>query len=194
MNSPLRWVRNLARQEKQFGEPEVLTQCQGGKCGGTAIDREFLLLMRNRFGDCFVNLPYYAVGPGSEFMKKFEMIKEDFDESVTEPYHLRLRIPGIHSSSHYDARRERIILSATDLRGIYNPAIEKIIKLIQVQLAAANEELRDSNGATISVGFISLRRSLMHLTGKISRKSSYRGVLAAPVICNECSDTILIAR
>lgn len=50
----------------------------GGKCGSTAIDRNLYALMSERFGNAFDEIPLKRKGPGSEFMKKFELVKRDF--------------------------------------------------------------------------------------------------------------------
>ncbi|RAL02598.1 uncharacterized protein BO80DRAFT_492317 [Aspergillus ibericus CBS 121593] len=62
-------------------EFEELCTGTGGKCGSIAIDREFYRLMPKRFGDAFDLLPMKRKGPGSDFMKKFEIIKRDFGYS-----------------------------------------------------------------------------------------------------------------
>lgn len=42
--------------------------------------------MLDRFGDAFDNLPMRRKGPGSEFMKQFEIIKRDFGSSDESDY------------------------------------------------------------------------------------------------------------
>lgn len=85
----------------------------GGKCGSTAIDRNFYRLMSERFGDDFDSLPLKRRGPGSEFMKKFELIKSDFDpsaEEITQELPLQMD-PTDPNPEHYDDEERLVLLS-----------------------------------------------------------------------------------
>lgn len=54
------------------------TDCGGGKCGATFIDRNLYNLMSRRFGIAFDSLPSEMKAPGSRFMSCFEVIKKSF--------------------------------------------------------------------------------------------------------------------
>ena len=85
-------------------EFEELVVGGGGKCGSTAIDREFLLWMSKKFGSAFDKLPYKKTGPGSQFMKDFESHKRDFGSAsyFDDEYDVTLVIPGAEGSINYD--------------------------------------------------------------------------------------------
>lgn len=51
----------------------------GGKCGAIFVDRNLQTLMTARYGSHFTDLPLKTRGPGSPFMKNFEMIRNDFN-------------------------------------------------------------------------------------------------------------------
>ncbi|KAF5861274.1 hypothetical protein ETB97_000466 [Aspergillus alliaceus] len=94
-------------------EFEELCTGIGGKCGSTAVDRNFYKLMSDRFGDAFNNLPMRRKSPGSEFMKQFETIKRDFgssDESTTFELPLNMTVSDPDPKHFDNEERMRIIL------------------------------------------------------------------------------------
>jgi hypothetical protein len=52
---------------------------EGGKSGGTSLDRSLHALMEARFGAAFLSLPPQKTGASSTFMKDFEKIKRNFE-------------------------------------------------------------------------------------------------------------------
>lgn len=83
----------------------------GGKCGSTAIDRNFYRLMAERFGNAFTSLSHRKTGPGSIFMNKFELIKRDFGYSDDEQtYELPLDIALTKADPEYFDVDERLVL------------------------------------------------------------------------------------
>ncbi|KAF4216546.1 hypothetical protein CNMCM8980_001983 [Aspergillus fumigatiaffinis] len=114
----------------------------GGKCGSTAVDRNFYKLMSDRFGHAFDNLLTKRKSPGSDFMKKFEIIKRDFgtsDEDTT--FELPLNMTVANPDPEFFDEEERLVLiSSADLRSIFDPVIEQIVSLVQQQIADARKE------------------------------------------------------
>jgi hypothetical protein len=98
----------------EFGEICVGT---GGKCGSTHIDRNFLQLMRTRFGNAFNDIPQRRKGPGSEFMASFEKVKQNFGAagfgtSEDEFFEVHpLNLEGVFDPEHYDEDEAAVILS-----------------------------------------------------------------------------------
>ncbi|KAL4789394.1 actin-like ATPase domain-containing protein [Aspergillus venezuelensis] len=127
----------------------------GGKCGSTAIDRNFYNLMSDRFGDSFHELPSKRKGPGSEFMKKFELIKRDFgcsDEETTFELPLNMNIDG-PDARYFDDEERLVLVSSEDLRNIFDPVVKKITELVQQQIKDANTETgKDSINRIVLVG------------------------------------------
>ncbi|RAH43079.1 Hsp70 family protein [Aspergillus brunneoviolaceus CBS 621.78] len=157
---------------------ELLTGI-GGKCGSTAIDRNFYKLMSHRFGKAFDNLPVSAKGPGSHFMNRFEVIKKDFGNScfldILE-LPLNMTLPKAKSSKHFDADERLVKITSDDLRAIFDPVVNQIISLVQRQITdARNFGGREMINRIILVGGFGeseyLRRALVstfETTGKIA--------------------------
>ncbi|EEP75420.1 conserved hypothetical protein [Uncinocarpus reesii 1704] len=114
----------------------------GGKCGSTAVDRNFYNLMSNRFGECFDNLPPKKKGPGSEFMNKFEIIKLDFGNDTDGTTHeLPLRMEVIETNpAHYDDEECLVMINDGDLRAVFDPVVDQILELVRQQIKDANAE------------------------------------------------------
>jgi hypothetical protein len=99
----------------------------GGKCGSTHIDRNFLRLMRERFGKAFEEVPQRRKGPGSEFMASFERVKQNFGATGfgtsdhecfdVHPIHME----GDLHPEHYDEDEAAVILSKYVEKGARNP-------------------------------------------------------------------------
>ncbi|GIJ85582.1 hypothetical protein Asppvi_004441 [Aspergillus pseudoviridinutans] len=122
---------------------DELTSAVGGMCGATAIDRNFYLLMSERFGAAFKDLPFKLKAPGSEFMDNFQVIKETFCCSAVDRVH---RLPlamalNNPNPSFFDAKYQQVLLSGNDLRGIFDPVLRQITQLIHRQIESANQEV-----------------------------------------------------
>ncbi|RHZ64968.1 hypothetical protein CDV55_100109, partial [Aspergillus turcosus] len=121
---------------------DELTSAIGGMCGATAIDRNFYLLMSERFGAAFNDLPFTRKGPGSRFMDTFQMFKETFCCSAEDRvYQLPLRMAlDNRNPSFFDTENQLVLLSSNDLRGIFDPVVRQITQLIHRQIESANQE------------------------------------------------------
>ncbi|KAK2850556.1 hypothetical protein FQN49_005545 [Arthroderma sp. PD_2] len=137
---------------------EELCTGTGGKCGSTAIDRNFYSLMSERFGEAFDKLPPKKKGPGSEFMKKFEIIKKDFgykllEEEVHEiPLNMTVYNPN---PGHFDEEERLILITNDDLRHMFDPVVDQIIGLVRQQIkdAKADAECKKINRIILVGGF-----------------------------------------
>ncbi|BCR91386.1 Hsp70 family protein [Aspergillus chevalieri] len=115
----------------------------GGKCGSTAVDRNLYQLMSDRFGDAFDSLPMKRKGPGSEFMKNFEVIKRDFGNSDEErifelPINMAVEDPN---PEHFDDEERMVIIHSDDLRSIFDPVVDQILSLVRQQIKDATAEV-----------------------------------------------------
>ncbi|KAF7165316.1 hypothetical protein CNMCM5623_009521 [Aspergillus felis] len=122
---------------------DELTSAVGGMCGATAIDRNFYLLMSERFGAAFKDLPFTLKAPDSEFMDDFQAIKETFCCSAVDRVH---RLPlamalNNPNPSFFDAKYQQVLLSGNDLPGIFDPVLRQITQLIHRQIESANQEV-----------------------------------------------------
>ncbi|RHZ47431.1 Hsp70 family protein [Aspergillus thermomutatus] len=140
--------------ELTFGE---LCTGIGGKCGSTAVDRNLYQLMSQRFGEAFDNLPMRMKGPGSQFMKAFESIKRDFGYSDEENvFELPLNMKLTDARPQYFNDDERLVLlSSEDLRKVFDPVIQQIVKLVRQQIKDATAEAGKSviNRIILAGGF-----------------------------------------
>ncbi|RAO68865.1 uncharacterized protein BHQ10_004877 [Talaromyces amestolkiae] len=115
----------------------------GGKCGSTALDRNFYKLMSERFGPAFDKLPMKRKGPGSTFMSCFERIKRNFghnSEDTTHDIEFPMRSLEV-DPQYYDDDDQAVIISDEDLRDIFDPVVNQIIDLIKTQIKDANKEM-----------------------------------------------------
>ncbi|KAL2862593.1 Hsp70 family protein [Aspergillus lucknowensis] len=121
---------------------EELCTGVGGKCGSTAVDRNFYKLMSDRFGDDFDKLPIKRKSPGSEFMNKFEIIKRDFGNSDEKTiFELPLNMTVANPDPKYFDEEERLVLiSSDDLRAIFDPVIDQIMILVRQQIEDSRKE------------------------------------------------------
>ncbi|EHK17268.1 uncharacterized protein TRIVIDRAFT_134471, partial [Trichoderma virens Gv29-8] len=112
-----------------------------GKCGGTYVDRNLLKLLSERFGEAFKSLTPEEIGPGSSFMDAFESKKKDFrmkNPATRRPCRIQLYMPGLGVTSelgrYYDRKSHSVLLAQEDFKGIFDPVIDRIIKLIEDQM------------------------------------------------------------
>uniref|UniRef100_A0A093VJ31 Heat shock 70 kDa protein 12B n=1 Tax=Talaromyces marneffei PM1 TaxID=1077442 RepID=A0A093VJ31_TALMA len=115
----------------------------GGKCGSTALDRNFYKLMSERFGPAFDTLPAKKKGPGSAFMGRFEVLKRNFgieSEDTTHELELSMR-PSQVDPQYYDEDEGAVIISYQDLRDIFDPVVDQIIDLIRIQMEDASKDM-----------------------------------------------------
>ncbi|XWW96770.1 hypothetical protein V2A60_004750 [Cordyceps javanica] len=116
-----------------------------GKCGATFIDRNFFKLMSDRFGEAFTSLEPGLIGPGSAFMNQFEQRKKDFsrNDSSRRAFRLSLRMHKLKCSHAMDKYYERssssVLLTYQDLKELFDPAVQKVLSLIENQVQQADE-------------------------------------------------------
>ncbi|KAK6611329.1 hsp70 protein-like protein [Botrytis cinerea] len=116
----------------------------GGKCGSTYIDRHLHALLSDRFGDAFESIPYSRKGPGSALMDNWELLKKRFggnieDSGTFELGPLYLDLPSSH---HYDRVENLIFLSLEDMKSVFDPIVDRVIKLVQKQVVQAEHQRR----------------------------------------------------
>jgi tRNA A37 threonylcarbamoyltransferase TsaD len=113
----------------------------GGKCGGTFVDRNLYALMTKRFGTAFTSLDPEQNGPGSQFMDTFEHKKRDFSmkNPSTKAIKIHLPMPALSSDSnldqYYNRRLSYVLLSHDDMKSLFDPVVEMILKLVDDQVA-----------------------------------------------------------
>lgn len=118
-----------------------ITVSSAGKCGGTYVDRNLLKLLSERFGEAFTSLPPEEIGPGSNFMDSFESKKKDFklkNLATRRDARVQLFMPRLKRTPdlerYYERRSHSVLLSKADFQTIFDPVVDKIIKLIEDQI------------------------------------------------------------
>lgn len=118
----------------------IILTLSGGKCGGTFVDRNLYKLLAKRFGTAFTSLGPQHVGPGSQFMDQFEMRKRDFslDTPSKKSYKLTLPMRSLvvtpEMQKYYDPDFNWVLLSKDDMKSLFDPVIDVILKLVKDQV------------------------------------------------------------
>ncbi|KAI9373397.1 hypothetical protein BJX61DRAFT_533164 [Aspergillus egyptiacus] len=127
----------------------------GTVCGSTAIDRNFYSLMSERFGAAFDSFPAKRKCSGSEFMKRFEVIKRDFGNYESEStFELPLNMHVVDAGPmHFDEEERLVIMTNDDLCKVFDPVVDQIVQLVRDQLEEAkNQAGEDIINRIIPVG------------------------------------------
>lgn len=97
----------------------------GGKCGSTYIDREFIKWMEARFGKAYTLLSWDKRGPASRLMKDFEGHKRDFGKSqdVRRVYELQLFMKTAPDSQFYDEDEGIVRLQYMELKRMFDMVV-----------------------------------------------------------------------
>ncbi|KAF7922053.1 uncharacterized protein EAE98_008264 [Botrytis deweyae] len=121
---------------------EELCVGTGGKCGSTYIDRHLHALLSDRFGNAFDSIPYTRKGPGSALMNNWEVLKRCFgptmENAVT--FELGPLYFDLPSSHQYDRDDNVIFLSLEDMKYVFDPIVDRVIKLVKKQVDQAKRQ------------------------------------------------------
>ncbi|EHA52891.1 hypothetical protein MGG_05163 [Pyricularia oryzae 70-15] len=130
-------------------ELEELLVGIGAKCGSTTIDRNIYKLMVERFGDAFTSLDGRCTGLGSYFMSTLENFKKGFSlaRAKKRPSRIPLKMRNVPAeaiaSNHYDADLDAVLLSADDMKNLFDPVIDNICGLLGDQITKAQEDVKE---------------------------------------------------
>lgn len=107
----------------------------GGKCGSTYIDREFIKWMESKFGKAYMSLSWEKPGPASRLMKDFEGHKRDFGKSrdVRRVYELQLFMKQASDSAFYDEDEGIVKLGYMDLQRMF----DTVVSLVRTDLVSS---------------------------------------------------------
>lgn len=104
------------------------------------MDRNLYKLMAKRFGTAFTSLEPEQNGPGSQFMDLFEHKKRDFSmkNPSTRPQKLFLPMQNLpkdpNIDKYYERNRSYVLLSHEDMKSLFDPVIDMVIKLVDDQV------------------------------------------------------------
>ncbi|KAE9368265.1 actin-like ATPase domain-containing protein [Stipitochalara longipes BDJ] len=106
----------------------------GGKCGSTAIDRNFIKWMEKKFGHHYTSLPLEKRRLGSKAMVEFERQKRNFraaeGQSSFEIENMDMDAPD---SDIFDSDEGIVKLSRSDMQSLFDPVMDDVIKLVSQQ-------------------------------------------------------------
>ncbi|KAJ5976713.1 actin-like ATPase domain-containing protein [Penicillium viridicatum] len=120
-----------------------ITAVQGAKCGGAAIDSRLFNLMKRRLPEHTFKRLNHLIGPGSEFMERFETLKRSFGSSNDQnPSYLPLpiRIGREACGMGFDKGTGEFILTVEDVQSLFDPVVHSVIDLVNSQIEAAGRE------------------------------------------------------
>ncbi|TEY40660.1 hypothetical protein BOTCAL_0429g00050 [Botryotinia calthae] len=114
----------------------------GGKCGSTYIDRHLHALLSDRFGNAFDRISYLRKGPGSALMNNWEVLKKRFGRDIENPgtFELGPLYLDLPSSHQYDREDNVTFLSLEDIKSVFDPIVDRVIKLVQKQVVQAKHQ------------------------------------------------------
>ncbi|KAL2870171.1 Hsp70 family protein [Aspergillus lucknowensis] len=115
-----------------------LVAMQGAKCGGTAIDRLFIEMLNERYGEEFKQLPQAAKGPRSVLFQDFERNKRKFT-GLGQRRDRTLRL--CRATDPWLNRMDETVIRLSDaqLHQLFHGVVQKIAQLINSQIEAARE-------------------------------------------------------
>lgn len=154
----------------------------GAKCGASYVDRNFETLMVDRYGTHYTSLPANKRGQGSEFMKRFEDVRNDFSGTNHNSFNLQLVMRNLNESDpnciQYDPEDGEITLTSKDLQACFDPVVESIIGLVKQQKAAVAKENAPAIANLVLVGGFSCSPYVWENVKKWCDESSIRAISA----------------
>lgn len=95
----------------------------------------FYSLLSNKLGQEFNDLPLNVVGPGSEFMERFESVKATFDGQENTVFHLALNVDAPKADPTVFNRQAHLItLQDHHLRSLYDPVLDRVLDLVMLPI------------------------------------------------------------
>ncbi|KAF2084380.1 actin-like ATPase domain-containing protein [Saccharata proteae CBS 121410] len=113
----------------------------GGKCGSTAIDRNFNKWMHATFGQAYEDVKLQRRSPGSKFMRSFESAKKNFGSNPyggNEGKIIQVDIwMQTRSSELYDEDDGTLMLTPKLMKTFFDPVVADVIRLVESQISLA---------------------------------------------------------
>lgn len=120
-------------------EVQEATPGTGELCGSTFLNMRFAKFLKQKIGkeDGFDDEVM------AEAMEKFEKtIKRQFTMNAPPDETYSIPVPGLANNKELGISRGRFALKASDLQVIFEPVIQKVIKLVQDQITSSNVPIR----------------------------------------------------
>ena len=113
---------------------------EGGKIGGTTIDRNFFEFLNTKFGDAFTNVSPRKTTIGSAMFQTFEELKRDFRgcHAENKTYHVPLKMkidPGDDKLKHwYDDEDDMVVFTSQDMESFFESVVKSAFRLVKLQV------------------------------------------------------------
>ncbi|EME44334.1 hypothetical protein DOTSEDRAFT_88524 [Dothistroma septosporum NZE10] len=125
---------NIAQTSPSLMFDEVVVG-QGAKCGSTFIDRNLHLLMVERFGEAYEQVPLHRRGL---FLAAWDRVKRSFryDSLSLAPVEELgpIQMSGVDKADWYDSGEGSVMLTSEDIESLFAPVVQSIIGLISEQV------------------------------------------------------------
>ncbi|RGB28805.1 hypothetical protein C1646_796509 [Rhizophagus diaphanus] len=133
----------------QLGE---VTESTGDYCGGTFVDKEFITFLRKKLGDSaidsFINYHYCPFQYMVQNFCKYAKIPFTGDPSEYRPYELDIQefapnlLPYVNEETRFKMEENEwlVEIDYDDVKAMFDPVVNKIIRLIHLQLSNAREK------------------------------------------------------
>ena len=110
----------------------------GGLCGSTFLNRRFGEFLTTKLG----NEPGWDAEILAEAMERFDtVIKKQYSPTgFSEGY--TILVPGLANNERLGIRRGRFTIKAAEMRGVFDPVVDKIIELVNGQVSMTNKAIR----------------------------------------------------
>ncbi|KAL1390091.1 hsp70-like protein [Phyllosticta capitalensis] len=118
---------------------------EGGKCGGSFVDRKFDEWMSQKFGRKYTDLGAKHRSPGSAMMESFERAKLRFEPKLLERGNAELvEIENVKmdvdGSDLYDRKESTVSFPWKVMQSFFDPVVNKILELVKKQVREAKKK------------------------------------------------------
>ncbi|MCJ1452970.1 hypothetical protein MMC28_003315 [Mycoblastus sanguinarius] len=104
----------------------------GALCGGSFLNRRFQAYIEQKLG----NEPGWDDEVLEDAMNDFEEeVKRNFSGTFAEKH--KIAVPGLGDNGKLGIRRNKVTLNGTEIRLIFEPVLDEVLKLVMAQIKAA---------------------------------------------------------
>jgi hypothetical protein len=164
----------------------------GGLCGSTSLNRRFISFLKERLGaDLFNQLPQRALHSAVQHFDRYSKptffpsdlkdIDDDFDDEF-EDNTIYCPLQGIVDDSARSIHGGYLLITPEEMKKIFQPTFDEIVKLVQHQVAAAEKSSKNGISGVLLVGGFGESRYLRHyLEQHITTKNGQSVPILQPI-------------
>ncbi len=116
---------------------EEAAQGSGGLCGGSFVNRRFARFLDDKFR----NYRGFDAALRSHMLRRFEEDIKPAYGGLTDA-DAKIRYTGLLDNDHLGIKRQRVHITAQELKRVFDPVIEDIIKLVRAQIRATRRAVK----------------------------------------------------